>query len=132
MKSDWSRGTVVWWRLKHWFYAQVGLWKWRRNKQFVENSAYFVLKIELLFTMLSKFERETILKESAFWRVACLNHTVLWSVCNLIISLIDLVLHMVCISNNCCGLWSNGLRQNRETDKKHDEDCVEDGFSWLR
>ena len=27
---------------------------------------------------------------------------------------------------------SNRVGQNRETDEEHDEDCVEEGFSWLR
>ena len=34
---------------------------------FVENSARFVLKIELLLTMLSNFEREAALKNSVFY-----------------------------------------------------------------
>ena len=37
---------------------------------------------------------------------------------------------MVCISNTCGGLWSNEVGQNWETDKDHDEDCVEECFSW--
>ena len=36
------------------------------------------------------------------------------------------------ISNNCRGMWSNGLVQNRETDEEHDEDCVEEGFQLAR
>ena len=27
---------------------------------------------------------------------------------------------------------SNRVGQNRETDEEHDEDCVEESFSWLR
>ena len=34
--------------------------------RFVEKLARFVLKIELLLTMLSKFEKEAALKDSAF------------------------------------------------------------------
>ena len=37
-----------------------------RCYQFVENSAYFVLKTDLLLTMLPNFEREAALKDSAF------------------------------------------------------------------
>ena len=33
---------------------------------FIENSAYFVLEIELLLTVLSNFEREASNKDSAF------------------------------------------------------------------
>ena len=33
---------------------------------FIENATYFVLKIELLLTILSNFEREAALKDSAF------------------------------------------------------------------
>ena len=29
-------------------------------------------------------------------------------------------------------MWSNGVRQNRETDKEHDEYCVEKGFQLAR
>ena len=31
-----------------------------------------------------------------------------------------------------CGAWSNGVGEKRETDKEHDEDCVEDGFQLIR
>ena len=54
------------------------------------NSAYFVLKLELLLTMLSKFEGE-----AAFWWVACLTHQVSWSIYSLITSLIGLALYMI-------------------------------------
>ena len=37
-----------------------------RCYHFVENSAYFVLKTELLLTMLPNFEREVVLKDSTF------------------------------------------------------------------
>ena len=43
----------------------------------MENSTYFVLKIELLPTVLSNFEKEAALKDSVFWCVACLTHNVL-------------------------------------------------------
>ena len=36
------------------------------SNHFVQNSAHFVLMIELLFTMLSKFEREVAAKDSTF------------------------------------------------------------------
>ena len=29
-------------------------------------------------------------------------------------------------------LWSNGLGQNKETDEKHNENCVEEGFQLAR
>ena len=32
------------------------------------------------------------------------------------------------ISNICGGVWLNRVGQNRETDEKYDEDCVEEGF----
>ena len=78
-----------------WLYAQVGLWKWRRTNHFVKKSADSVLKIELLLTMLSNFEREVALKDSAFWCVACLTHKTLWCVYNLMINLIGLACHIV-------------------------------------
>ena len=34
--------------------------------------------------------------------------------------------------NTCDGVWSNGVGQNRETDKEHDEYCVEEGFQLAR
>ena len=40
--------------------------KMRNTYYFIENSAYFVLEIELLMTVLSNFEREATLKGSAF------------------------------------------------------------------
>ena len=36
------------------------------------------------------------------------------------------------ISNTCGGVWFNGVGQNRETDEKDDEDCVEEGFQLAR
>ena len=68
-------------------YAQVGLWKRRNTYHFVENSAYFMLKTELLLTILSNFEREVAFKDSAFWWVACLTHKVLWSAYSLLTNL---------------------------------------------
>ena len=73
--------------------------------------------------MLSNFEREVALKDSNFWRVACLTQKVLKPVYSLIINLI----HFTLMSNTCGGLWSNGVGQNREIDKEDDEDCVEEG-----
>ena len=35
------------------------------------------------------------------------------------------------ISNNC-GMWTNGVEKNRETDDEHDEHCVEEGFQLAR
>ena len=29
-------------------------------------------------------------------------------------------------------MWLNGVKQNRETDEEHDEDCVQDGFQEAR
>ena len=76
-------------------YAQVHLWKWRNSYHFVKSSAYFVLKIELLLTELSNFERKAALKDLAFWWVECLNHKVWWSSNSLIINLIGLTCHMI-------------------------------------
>ena len=42
------------------------------------------MKIELLLTVLSNFERGAPLKDSAFWWVACLTHKVLSSVYSLV------------------------------------------------
>ena len=81
--------------MQQWLYPQDGLWKWRSPYHFVDNSAYFVLKLELLLTMLSKFEGEAVLKDSAFWWVACLIHKVLWSAYSLITDLIGLALYMI-------------------------------------
>ena len=64
-----------------------GLWKSRSTYHFLEISAYFVLKIELLLTLLSNFKKDAFLKNSCFWWVVCLTHTVLWSVYSLIINL---------------------------------------------
>ena len=36
------------------------------------------------------------------------------------------------ISYICGGVWSNGLGQNRGTDREHDEDCVEEVFHLTR
>ena len=36
------------------------------------------------------------------------------------------------IFNTCGSAWSNVVEQNRETDKEHDEDCVEEGFQLAR
>ena len=42
---------------------QVGLLKFKISYHFVENLAHLLMKIELLFTMLSNFERELVLKD---------------------------------------------------------------------
>ena len=94
-RIGWSGGMGFWWRLWGWLYAQVRLWKLRSSYHFVENSAHVVLKIELLFNILSIFEREAALKESVFWWVPYLTHKFLWSVYNLIINLSGLAWHMV-------------------------------------
>ena len=112
-------------------YVQVGLWKLRSSYHFVEISAYFVLKIKLQFTMLSNFERETTLKNSAFWWVACLTHEFLWSVYSLIRNLSGFAWHMVWYIQYLC-VWFNWVKQNRETDEEDDEDCVEEGFHLTR
>ena len=36
------------------------------------------------------------------------------------------------ISNTCGGVWLNGLKQNRETNEEHDDDCVEEGLQLAR
>ena len=74
-----------------------GVVKTKDHLTFVENSEFFVLKIELLFTMLFKFEREVALKDSAFSWVGCLTHKVLWSVYSFWINLISFALHIVFI-----------------------------------
>ena len=58
------------WRLLGWLYAQIGLWKWRTTYYFLENSSYFVLKIELLLTALSNFEKKVALNpiQDGFFR----------------------------------------------------------------
>ena len=40
--------------------------KIKEHLHFVENSTYFVLKLELLLTMLPKFEGEAVLKTQLF------------------------------------------------------------------
>ena len=32
------------------------------------------------------------------------------------------------ISNTCGSVWANGVKQNKETDEEHDEDCVQVGL----
>ena len=59
-------------------YAQLELWKWRTTYYFIENSAYFVFEIELLLTVLSNFEREAALKDSAFWWETCFIHALVF------------------------------------------------------
>ena len=59
--------------------------------------------------MLSNFEREAALKDSAFCWLA--RHDIWFS-----------------ISNTCGGVWSNGVGRKRENDEEHDEDCVEETF----
>ena len=82
--------------------------------------------------MLSKFETEEALKDLAFWWVACLTDRVSWSVYSLIIIWLAWLCIWFGISNTCGSLWSNGVGQNRKTDEEQDEDCVGEGFSWLR
>ena len=36
------------------------------------------------------------------------------------------------ISNTCDCMRSNGVSRNRETDEKHDEGCVKEGFQLAR
>ena len=132
MKIGGSRETISWLRLQRWLYAQSGLWKWRGIYHFVDHSTYFVLKIELLFAMLSNFQTEAILKDSTFWWVACLTHKVLWSACSLIRNWFDWLCIWLGISNIFGGWWSSRVGQNRETHEKHDEECAEEDFSWLR
>ena len=36
------------------------------------------------------------------------------------------------LSNTCSGTWSKGVRQNRETNEEHDQDCVKEGFQLVR
>ena len=69
--------------------------KIRSSYHFVENSAYFVLKIELLLNVLSNFERERLLMTQlfdgkGFWPIKYYDLYIA-----LIISLSDLAWHMV-------------------------------------
>ena len=34
--------------------------------------------------------------------------------------------------SNTCGVWSNGVGQDRENDEEHDEECAEEGFQLTR
>ena len=54
---------------------------------------------------------------------------VLRSVYKLIIDLIGLAWHMIWFIQY---LWSNGVGQNKETDEKHNENCVEERFQLAR
>ena len=83
-----------WTGLKGWLYVQAGLWKWKSTYHYVENSAHFELKIELLLTVLYNFEREVALKDSAFWQIAFLNNKLKWFVYNLITNLTGLAWHV--------------------------------------
>ena len=73
--------------------------------------------------MLFNIEREAALKDSDFWRVVRLFHTVLWS---------DMAFIWFGICNTCGGLWSNGAGKNKKNDEEHGKGCVEEGVSWLR
>ena len=133
MRIDWRRGSVSWERLQRWLYPQDGLWKWRSTYHFVENSAYFVLRFELLLPVLSKFEGAAALKKSHFWWVVCLTYKVSWSVYSLTTSLTGLALYKIWYIQYLWWLvvkWEIG--QNIETDEEHDEVCVGEDFSWLR
>ena len=50
-------GVVVW---------RSKVLRMKKHLPFCKNPACFVFKIELLLTVLSKFEREAVLKDSAF------------------------------------------------------------------
>ena len=129
MKISWSGETDYFsWRLLGWLYAQVGLWQWKCTYHFGDNSAYFILKIELLLTMFCNFKKETAFKDSAFWQVASLTIKMLWFIYSLIREF-RLAWFSICfgIPNNYC-VRSNGIGRNRKTDEEHDEDCVEEGF----
>ena len=62
---------------------------------YVESLVHYVLKTELMLTMFSNSEKKAGREDAASWWVACLTHTFLQSVYNLIINLIDLAWHMV-------------------------------------
>ena len=47
----------------------VELWKLKSTYHFAENLVHFVLKIECCLTVLSNFETEEALEDSAFWKV---------------------------------------------------------------
>ena len=35
-------------------------------------------------------------------------------------------------TSNTCGVWLNGVGKNRETNQKHNEDCLKEGFRLPR
>ena len=83
---------------------------------------------ELLLTVLSNFERQAPLKDSALWWIVCLTPKVLRPVYSLMVNLFGWVWHMVCYIQYLWWRVVEGVGQNRETDKVHDENCVEEGF----
>ena len=96
---------------------------------FVENSAYLIFNIELLFTILCNFGRDAALKDSAFWWVTCLIHKVLWYAYSLIIFLTGLACHVVWY---ILYWWWRLVELG--TDEVHDKDCVEERFylAWVK
>ena len=115
--------------------AQIGLWKWRDTYHFLENSAYFVFSNSAYFedTVVAErvVKKEEALKDSYFWWVA-------WPTWyyDLYIALQQtwLTWHEIWfgIYISSGGVWLNGIRQNRETDEEHDEDCLKEGFQIAR
>ena len=75
---------------------------------------------------------EAAIEDSAFWWLLCLNHNVLRTVNSLTINLLGCVWFglgiQFCISNTCGGVWLTGVGKNKETDKEHDENCIEFSF----
>ena len=107
MIIDWSGAMEFWWILSGWLYAQARSWKLRNIYYFAENLARFVVKIELLFTMFSNFEREAVLKRISF----SMGSKFLWSVHSLIRNLMAWLGILFGISNTC-DLSSSWLGQN--------------------
>ena len=58
----------------------------------------------------------------------CLTPKVLRPVYSLMVNLFGWVWHMVCYIQYLWWRVVEGVGQNRETDKVHDENCVEEGF----
>ena len=82
--------------------------KMKEHLPFCREFSILCIEDELLLTILSNFEREVALKDPVFWWVVFLVHKLLWSVYRLIITLINLALHIVWyiqyLSVVACGL----------------------------
>ena len=107
-----------------WLYAQLGLWKWRNTYDFLENAAHLVLKIELLLTVLLRFERQAAIRNSAFWWVACLTHKAFSYLYSLILNLIGLDWHIFWYIQYLGDIWSNGVLVEFDRDGEGDREVL--------